>query len=122
MDESLFLNPLAEALDLCRIAIRYDNKMKYTLAIDYYDKCILQLDDVLSYIPHELSQSLKLVKLRREYEKRMIDLRQIVHNRGRMRVNGRDRGSMSGSKGGSSSTSARARGREGREESEGERE
>ena len=45
-------------------------------ACDYYDKCILTIDEVLNKLPHNSSEWKKLLEIRVNYDDRMELLRE----------------------------------------------
>jgi hypothetical protein len=71
-----------EALDLASVAVHFDQEENYVGAYDYYDKCILTLDEILSKLPPMSSQWQKCIDLRNQYDDRMDMIKEMGSNRG----------------------------------------
>jgi len=76
MSEELHWQPvLEEALQLSRKAVANDSAVKYGLAIDFYDKSILALDEVLLSIPDGTAEYRHILQIRERYDNRIELLR-----------------------------------------------
>ncbi len=81
-DGTEILQLTQEALDLAVTACHFDREENYVGAYDYYDKCILNIDEIIGKIPHTSSQWKKLMELRGQYDDRMDQLKEMEAQRG----------------------------------------
>lgn len=96
-----------EALNLATVAIHFDKQDNFIGAYDYYDKCILNIDEVMSKLPRTSAQWMKMMELRISYDDRMEQLKEMEKdNRNSMSMFG---GGGGGGGGGSSTSSASVR-------------
>lgn len=65
-----------EAFKLASTACHFDNIGNYVGACDYYDKCLLNMDEVLNKLHPESSEWKKLYDIRTKYDDRMEYLRE----------------------------------------------
>ena len=65
------------ALELANTAVHFDNKQNLIGACDYYDKCILHIDEVLSLLPVGSIEWNEFASLRSKYDDRMETLRDL---------------------------------------------
>lgn len=70
-----------DALNLANVACHFDKIENYSGAYDYYDKCILSIDEVMSKLPPSSAQWHQLNVIRAQYDDRMDTLREIEANR-----------------------------------------
>lgn len=70
-----------EALNLANAAVHFDKQEIHGGAYDYYDKCILNIDEIMSKLPPGSEQWRKLMHLRVTYDERMEVLKEIEANR-----------------------------------------
>jgi hypothetical protein len=82
MEEPDLLQLTQEALDLAATACHFDKEENYVGAYDYYDKCILNLDEVMGKLPPTSTQWRKLMEIRTQYDDRMDQLKEIENSRG----------------------------------------
>jgi hypothetical protein len=82
MDDADLLQLTHEALDLATAACHFDKEENFVGAYDYYDKCILNLDEIMGKLPPTTSQWRKLMDLRTQYDDRMDQLKELENNRG----------------------------------------
>lgn len=66
-----------DALNLANAACHFDKIENFAGAYDYYDKCILNIDEVMSKLPHTSNEWKRLMQLRMTYNERMDSLREI---------------------------------------------
>lgn len=66
-----------EALNLAQAACHFDKTENYVGAYDYYDKAILNIDEVMGKLPHTTSEWRKLLDLRCQYDDRMEQLKEM---------------------------------------------
>ena len=71
-----------EALDLATTAVHFDTSGNIVGAIDYYDKTILALDEVLVHLEPLSAESRLLLARRAWYDERMEVLRQVIDGGG----------------------------------------
>eukprot|EP00601_Ochromonadales_sp_CCMP2298_P003724 CAMPEP_0173190170 /NCGR_PEP_ID=MMETSP1141-20130122/12199_1 /TAXON_ID=483371 /ORGANISM="non described non described, Strain CCMP2298" /LENGTH=469 /DNA_ID=CAMNT_0014114255 /DNA_START=157 /DNA_END=1565 /DNA_ORIENTATION=- len=64
-----------EALKLGNTAVIYDRQHNYIAACDYYDKCLLNMDEVLNKLHPDSDEWQKLFETRSKYDDRMEALR-----------------------------------------------
>lgn len=76
-----------EALNLANVAILFDKQDNFVGAYDYYDKCILNIDEVMSKLPKSSNQWMKLMDLRSQYDDRMDSLKEMEASRTSMMSN-----------------------------------
>ena len=65
-----------EAFKLASTACHFDNLQNYVGACDYYDKCILNMDEVLNKLPPDSTEWKRLYDIRSKYDDRMELLRE----------------------------------------------
>lgn len=70
-----------EALNLATVAIHFDKQDNFVGAYDYYDKCILNIDEVMSKLPRTSAQWMKMMELRISYDDRMEQLKEMEKDR-----------------------------------------
>eukprot|EP01039_Chlorochromonas_danica_P019639 gene19639-23806_t len=70
-----------DALNLANVACHFDKIENYSGAYDYYDKCILSIDEVMSKLPPSSAQWHQLNVIRAQYDDRMDTLKEIEANR-----------------------------------------
>jgi hypothetical protein len=69
--DDVVLTSAREALDLATTATQFDRQHNYLPAIDYYDKAILSLDEVIVNLTTDSAESRLLLSRRAMYEGRM---------------------------------------------------
>lgn len=69
------------ALELANLAVHYDTMQQTVVACDYYDKCILHLDEVLNKLPMGSREWNALMQLRGKYDDRMETLRDMENSK-----------------------------------------
>lgn len=65
-----------EALKLARTACHFDKNKNYIGACDYYDRCLLNIDEVLNKLQPNSEQWKDLLRIRSQYDDRMEQLRE----------------------------------------------
>lgn len=65
-----------EAFKLASTAVHFDKQQNYVGACDYYDKCILNIDEVLNKLPPDSAEWKRLYDIRSKYDDRMEYLRE----------------------------------------------
>lgn len=70
-----------DALNLANVACHFDKIENYGGAYDYYDKCILNIDEVMSKLPPTSPQWHQLNVIRAQYDDRMDTLKEIETQR-----------------------------------------
>lgn len=70
-------NLMSEVLNLAKVACHFDRNHNYVGACDYYDNCILTIDEVLNNINPESENWKLLMEMRTKYEDRMEYLREL---------------------------------------------
>jgi hypothetical protein len=73
-----------EALNLANVAIHFDKQDNFVGAYDYYDKCILNIDEVMSKLPRTSEQWMKMMELRISYDDRLEQLKEMDKERNSM--------------------------------------
>ncbi len=66
-----------EAFDLATAACHFDKQENYVGAYDYYDKCILNIDEVMSKLPRTSRQWMELMQIRIRYDDRMEQIKEM---------------------------------------------
>lgn len=66
-----------EAFDLATAACHFDKQENYIGAYDYYDKCILNIDEVMSKLPRTSRQWMELMQIRIRYDDRMEQIKEM---------------------------------------------
>lgn len=69
------------ALELATFAVHFDAMQQTVSAIDYYDKSILHLDEVLNKLPVSSKEWASIVQLRIKYDERMETLRDMENSK-----------------------------------------
>lgn len=75
-DSSELMQLTQEAFKLATTACHFDNLQNYVGACDYYDKCILNMDEVLNKLPPDSAEWKRLYEIRSKYDDRMEFLRE----------------------------------------------
>lgn len=70
-----------DALNLANVACHFDKIENYGGAYDYYDKCILNIDEVMSKLPPSSAQWHQLHVIRAQYDDRMETLKEVETQR-----------------------------------------
>eukprot|EP01038_Epipyxis_sp_PR26KG_P006636 gene6636-9110_t len=70
------LNLTQEALKLSLAAVHFDKTSNYLGACDYYDKALLNIDEVLNKLPHKSNEWKVLMEIRTKYDDRLEYLRE----------------------------------------------
>jgi hypothetical protein len=73
VDEIMLLTQ--EAYKLASTACHFDRMQNYVGACDYYDKCLLNMDEVLNKLPPDSAEWKRLYEMRTKYDDRMELLR-----------------------------------------------
>lgn len=81
VEENEIIRLTTTALELATTAVHMDNSLQLIPACDYYDKCILHLDEVLNKLPATSPEYSELMNLRTKYDDRMETLRDIEKSR-----------------------------------------
>lgn len=66
-----------EARSLALAAVEFDKAENYIGAYEYYDKAILNIDEVMSKLPRASGQWMKLCDLRGQYDDRMEQIKEL---------------------------------------------
>jgi hypothetical protein len=66
-----------EAFKLATTAVHFDKLQNYVGACDYYDKCLLNMDEVLNKLPPDSAEWKRLYDMRSKYDDRMELLREV---------------------------------------------
>lgn len=77
VDENNVIRLATTALELANTAVHFDNKQNLIGACDYYDKCILHIDEVLSLLQVGSIEWNEFASLRSKYDDRMETLRDL---------------------------------------------
>ena len=86
-ETSEILQLTQEAFNLANVAILFDKQDNFIGAYDYYDKCILNIDEVMSKLPRSSLQWKKLMEIRSQYDDRMDQLKEMENNKNSMMSN-----------------------------------
>ena len=76
-DDNNLIRLATSALELANTAVHFDNKQNLIGACDYYDKCILHIDEVLSLLSVGSIEWNEFASLRSKYDDRMETLRDL---------------------------------------------
>jgi hypothetical protein len=106
MEECDILQLTQEALDLANTACHFDTNENYVGAYDYYDKCILNLDEIIGKLPPTSIQWKKLMEIRSTYDDRMDQLKEMESSRSTFSSLGFNKSSSTSSTASSSSSSS----------------
>lgn len=67
---------IQDALQLASAACHFDRAQNFVLACDYYDKALLNIDEVLNKLPFQSAEWARLLEIRSDYDDRMEHLRE----------------------------------------------
>ena len=80
-EESMMITITEEAIKLAEAACQLDKANISLGAIDYYDRALLSIDEVLNKLPAESSEWKKLLAIRNQYDERMEYLREYENSK-----------------------------------------